>query len=347
MRKFTELCPIEFITPYLFDNIPNNNREHILHERQYGNFRDILDANPITTLSLPSDMFEIKENSFFRCDSRYPFVFVSDEKVILNKYLMNQDRLSYSKSLFQTGYVSKRTELTMFIDDHKIPGLPIRGTFTILAQNGRTFIRESITDDYDDLSRNGSMLPCNIFNHPELLRNINIKLSSQRKRYNDMTDLDFFKKLNVLGDTPSEKALEHQHNDVLECHLYEVHSDYLSLKRDDASGVIVTEIPWENPNFRYISMTADTTLVVDKDDNPAGGIFQRNRFVLPEFRGQGLGVDMVLFGEKNPAINTMGAGFYSAGGFATRKKAFEILKAEELTREAQLEDKGKAPGFNV
>lgn len=102
-------------------------------------------------------------------------------------------------------------------------------------------------------------------------------------------------------------------------------------------GVLI-DYPW-NPDINvytifdisYNSTEILLTKEVDGIETPVANTFAVERYVVPEFRGQGLGIELVLIPNRVPGINKNmnGTGCYSPGGFKTREKAYDILLAEQ------------------
>lgn len=57
----------------------------------------------------------------------------------------------------------------------------------------------------------------------------------------------------------------------------------------------------------------------------------RERYVSPEFRGKGLGLELIVTREKTPLLSRVitGSGFFSPGGYASRMKAYKVLTQNE------------------
>ncbi len=94
------------------------------------------------------------------------------------------------------------------------------------------------------------------------------------------------------------------------------------------------------------------TPVANEDDlsdigNKVSGLRHlRERYVSPEYRGQGIGSALIIARESAPflARKIYGSGIFSEGGFMSRKSAYETLAAAfEQKREAALDKKDNSP----
>lgn len=75
----------------------------------------------------------------------------------------------------------------------------------------------------------------------------------------------------------------------------------------------------------YVDIFSQEMFVL-KNNSVVGGVTEKTRMVLPEYRRQGIGVDIILFCHDNPVFNILKPAYYSSQGYASRKKAFECLK---------------------
>lgn len=111
-------------------------------------------------------------------------------------------------------------------------------------------------------------------------------------------------------------------------------------------------IPWEREDIKvYLGPSESDILItvqVDGHEIPAAcRHYGVERYVVPEFRGRGLGTELVLIGAKTPAIRGLekGTGLYSPGGYASRKKAFDMLVQEFGLSDEQILESDGYPSF--
>ena len=131
----------------------------------------------------------------------------------------------------------------------------------------------------------------------------------------------------ILSEEQSEFIEENRHRG----------DDINRLFQERHDGVLI-DYPWNpdiNVYFIYRLSNSSTEILITKEvdgiEKPAANTLGVERYVEPEFRGQGLGVELVLIPNRVPEIGkpVKGSGYYSPGGFRTREKAYDILLAEQ------------------
>lgn len=120
--------------------------------------------------------------------------------------------------------------------------------------------------------------------------------------------------------------------------LFDGFSEKIAKHLEDYSYIPLDNFPYReqmglDTDISYIAVSGDNSVnlaAIDCSGEVVGMVYEGNRYVIPEMRGRGIGVGLVIVDEMFPGLGAMkdknGEHSYTPGGLASREKAIAMIK---------------------